>query len=173
MTSQDHEELIAREKPYADTALPSGNSIQAHNLLRLCAFTTDHKYQQRAGRALTSFSSILSDGPAAMSEMLLAVEFYLDAPLEIIIVTPGADRNAGLPFLKEFNRQFIPNRILVVVDDQSIQAASRLIPLVREKSSSDGKAMAFVCKKGACKMPAADPAVFARQLSDESNLIIS
>jgi uncharacterized protein len=80
MTGIHHEELIAREKPYADTAVPSGNSIQTLNLLRLHAFTNDDAYRLRAEKALKSFSAILTSAPAAMSEMLLAVDFYTNAP---------------------------------------------------------------------------------------------
>ena len=48
MTANDHETLIAREKPSYDGAIPSGNSVHALNLLRLHAFTTDDRYRQRA-----------------------------------------------------------------------------------------------------------------------------
>jgi hypothetical protein len=164
MTGMDHEELIAREKPYADTAVPSGNSIQALNLLRLYAFTTNDTYRIRAEKTLTSFSSILTSAPVAMSEMLLALDFFMDTPLEIIVVIPANQQNAVQPFLQTLNRRFIPNRILAVVDENNIGAAARLIPLVGEKSALNGKAAAYVCRKGTCAMPVTDPEEFIHQL---------
>jgi uncharacterized protein len=164
MTGAEHEELIAREKPYADTAVPSGNSIQALNLLRLYTFTTHENYRLRAQKALTAFSSILSASPAAMSEMLLAVDFNVDAPLEIVIVSPGDPANTTQPFLSELNRLFIPGRILVVVDDRKVQAHAKLIPLVDGKAALDGKTTTYICKRGTCRLPVTDPAEFVRQL---------
>ncbi len=164
MTSRAHEALIAREKPYADTAVPSGNSIQALNLLRLYAFTTNESYRIRAEKTLTAFSTILSSAPAAMSEMLLALDFYIHAPLEIILVTPAGQKNAAHPFLQALNRRFLPNKILAVVDDQNIGAIARRIPLVAEKSVLNGKATAFVCRKGTCALPTTDPEEFIRQI---------
>jgi uncharacterized protein YyaL (SSP411 family) len=164
MTGTDHEELIAKEKPYADTAVPSGNSVQALNLLRLHAFTTDDKYRRRAEKTLTAFSSILSSAPAAMSEMLLALDFYLDTPLEIIIVTPTGRDNAARPFLQALGTRFIPNRILAVVNDGDLAAVSRLIPLAGEKTPLNGKATAYVCRQGTCALPADDPEAFIRQI---------
>jgi uncharacterized protein YyaL (SSP411 family) len=48
LTSNDHEALLAREKPAYDGAEPSGNSVAVLNLLRLYEFTTDEKYRLRA-----------------------------------------------------------------------------------------------------------------------------
>jgi len=78
MTPKDHEALIVREKPCHDSAMPSGNAAAILNLLRLHAFTADHRYKIRAEKAFKAFAKSLSETPAAMSDMLLAVDFYLD-----------------------------------------------------------------------------------------------
>lgn len=44
-TSDDHEELLAREKPNYDGAEPSGNSVQILNLLGLHERTTNDRYR--------------------------------------------------------------------------------------------------------------------------------
>jgi len=77
MTDADAEELITRTKPYYDNAIPSGNSVQVLNLLRLYAFKGDEKYKIRAEKALSAFSSALASHPAAMSEMMIAVDFSM------------------------------------------------------------------------------------------------
>jgi len=86
MTSSDHEKLLAREKPNYDGAEPSGNSIAILNLLRLNEFTTDDSYRSRADKALKAFSLTLNANPNALTEMLLALDFRLDKPKEIVIV---------------------------------------------------------------------------------------
>lgn len=77
MTSTDHENLIAREKPYYDSAIPSGNAVAVLNLLRFYSFTTDYRYKERAEKALKTFSERLSATPSAMSDMLTAIDYYL------------------------------------------------------------------------------------------------
>ncbi len=124
LTSDDHEQLLAREKPSYDGAEPSGNSVAVLNLLRLYEFTTQDRYRRRAERALKAFGDILANSPASLSEMLLAVDFHLDRPKEIVIATPNSRREAE-PLLARLRAEFVPNRILIVV---SQGASSRLMP---------------------------------------------
>ena len=63
MTGNDHEALIAREKPAADGALPAGNAVAVMNLLRISKFTADNTYFTRAEKALTSLSGAWQQPP--------------------------------------------------------------------------------------------------------------
>ncbi|MBI3697891.1 MAG: thioredoxin domain-containing protein [Acidobacteria bacterium] len=160
LTADDHERLLAREKPAYDGAEPSGNSVQVLNLLRLSEFTTQDRYRQRAERALKFFSSILNGSPASLSEMLLALDFHLDTPKEIVIAAPSTA--AAEPLLARLRSTFLPNRILVLVSPA--HDPSKLIPLVENKLPLKGKATAYVCEKRVCALPTSDPEVFTKQL---------
>ncbi|MBC2716351.1 MAG: thioredoxin domain-containing protein [Desulfobacteraceae bacterium] len=164
MTSTDHENLIAREKPYYDSAIPSGNAVSVLNLLRLHSFTTDYRYKQRAEKAIKSFSKRLSANPAALSEMLLAIDYFLDDPKEIILILPDGKPEAGDSLLETFRNHFIPNRILVVADETQTTNLAEIIPLAGGKKAINGKATAYVCENGTCKLPTSDPKEFAVQL---------
>ena len=162
--SDDHEALLAREKPSSDGAEPSGNSVQLLNLVRLHEFTTDDRYRQRTERALRVFNGTLTRAPAALSEMLLAVDFRLDTPKGLIIVTPRSRADAA-PFLAELRATFLPNRILSVVPEgDTFDAQAALIPLVEDKFARNGQATAYVCENRICDLPTTDPAVFAEQI---------
>lgn len=164
-TSNDHEKLLAREKPSYDGAEPSGNSIAILNLLRLSEFTTKENYRNRAEKALRSFSGTLTSNPVALSEMLLAVDFYLDNPKEIIIVAPKGKKGAADSLLAEFRKQFLPNRILTVVTEgKELKSHAKFMPLVQYKFAQNGKATAYVCERGVCELPTSDPKVFAQQI---------
>ncbi len=166
-TSDDHETLLAREKPADDGAEPSGNSVQALNLLRLHELTTDDRYRQRAERTFRAFAKPLADAPTSMAEMLLALDFALGTPKEIVIVAPHARAEAA-PFLAELRRQFVPNRVLVVaVEGADLTDQATRVPLLAGKTASGGKATAYVCRQHECELPTADPAVFAQQLRDK------
>jgi uncharacterized protein YyaL (SSP411 family) len=164
MTSADHEALLAREKPAYDGAEPSGNSVQALNLLRLHELTTDDRYRRRSDRALEAFGERLAQAPAALSEMLLAADFRLDTPKEVVIVA-RASRADAEPLLAKLRSAFLPNRVIAVAaEGEDLAAQSRLVPLLREKLSRKGPATAYVCERGVCRLPTADPDVFAEQL---------
>jgi uncharacterized protein YyaL (SSP411 family) len=171
MTSKDHEDLIAREKPNHDGAEPSGNSVAVLNLLRLGEYTLQDNYRKRAEKALKSFLGGTSSNPLELSEMLLALDFYLDKPKEIIIVTPEGKKDKAEPFLREFRKKFLPNRILTVASEgKDIESHARLIPAAKGKFALKGKTTAFICEKGVCKLPTKDPALFAQQLGEVEKL---
>ena len=80
MTSHAHELLIAREKPAYDGAEPSGTSVALMNAVRLAAFTGDDQWRQVAERGFRAHAATLSERPIAMTEALLALDFFLDVP---------------------------------------------------------------------------------------------
>jgi len=165
LTSSEHEKLLAREKPSHDGAEPSGNSVQVMNLLRLNEFTTNDRYRQRAERVFRAFGDVLEKTPAALSEMLLAVDFHLCTPKEVVIVSPGS-RGSAEPLLAQFRSTFLPNRILAVVPEgEELAEQAKVIPLIEHKVAQKGKATAYVCERGVCELPTTAPDVFARQLN--------
>ena len=164
LTSADHEKLLAREKPSYDGAEPSGNSVQAMNLLRLHEFTTKDRYRQRWEKTIGAFNQVLSKAPTAMSEMLLAVDFYLCTPKEVVIVAPASRGDAEV-LLAQLRSTFLPNRIIAVAaQGEDLNAQAKLVPLLENKIAQKGKPTAYVCERGVCDLPTTAPDVFARQL---------
>ncbi len=162
-TGNDDEHLLAREKPGYDGAEPSGNSVHVLNLLRLHLLTDRDEYRARAEHALKAFGAQLSGSPSSISEMLLAVDFHLDTPKEIVIVTTGP-REEAEPFLAKLRRAFLPNRVLVVVPEDRIEDLDVFLPLVQAKVTQSGRATAYVCERRVCDLPTTDPEVFAAQI---------
>ncbi len=160
-TANDAEELLARQKPNRDGALPSGNSVMALNLLRLYELTSAPVYRERADALLAAFGALFERNPRRLADMLLAVDYRTEAPAEIVIVVPNkrADAAALLVVLGE---TFVPNRVVAVV--RAGEHAER-IPLVEAKTAQGGKATAYVCERGACELPTSDPAVFRKQIA--------
>ena len=164
-TAADQVSLLTREKPTYDAAEPSGNSVAVHNLLRLHELTTDDRYRVRAERAFEAFGAMLAERPSAVSEMLLAVDYQLDTPKEIVLVVP-AGRDDAAPFLAELRARFLPNRILTIVaEGEELERHARVVPLLDGKTARDGRATAYVCENRICDLPTTDPAVFATQIA--------
>jgi uncharacterized protein YyaL (SSP411 family) len=163
-TPADHERLLVREKPDRDGAVPAGNSVAVSNLLRLHQLTLDAELLERAGLVFSAFHGTLERQPAALPEMLLAVEFQLDTPKEVAIVAPeGAHGLAEL--LAPLRSAFLPNRALAIAHEgPDLAAQASLVPWLRYKVAEGGSATAYVCENQVCDAPTNDPAVFAAQL---------
>jgi len=165
MTADDHENLIAREKPGYDGALPSGNAIAAMNLLRLSEFTTNDTYRKRAAGTLAAFAKIFESSPLALSEMMMALDFSLDAPKELVIVSPQGNPLENEPFLTEFRKVYLPNRVLIQVEEgEPADRLAALMPIVKGKTTLKGKPVAYVCEKGVCRLPSLTAEDFAGHL---------
>jgi uncharacterized protein YyaL (SSP411 family) len=153
------EELLVREKPLYDGAEPSGASVAVLNLLRLHEFTEKPRYRERAERALRYAAPTLAGNPLSLSEMLLALDFFLDEPKQVVVVLPrdgGMEEAASL--LSALHGVFAPNRTLSVVREGAEQEkAARIVPAAGGKTAAGGRATAYVCEGRACMAPTADP----------------
>ncbi len=69
------------------------------------------------------------------------------------------------PLLARLSATYVPNRVLLVAaEGRPVAELARLVPLVQGKVAGGGQAMAYVCKRGVCDLPTADPAVFEKQI---------
>ena len=166
LTGDGHEELLVREKPLYDGAEPSGTSVAVLNLLRLHEFTTDPQYRARAENAFRYAAPTLMSNPISLSEMLLALDFYLDRPKQVVVVIPrGAGKDEAAHLLSAFRGKFVPNRVLSVVrEGQEQEMVARIIPLVRGKEASGGRATAYVCEERTCMPPTGNLAELLQQV---------
>ena len=157
-TASDAEVLLAREKPGYDGAEPTGNSVAALTLLRLEALTGDASYRAQAEALLKGFGALLAGAPAALGEMLLAVDFLLSEPREVVLVRPRGESDRAL--LDTVRGRFSPSQVLVRHEDGAPPAT----PLARDRPPKDGAPTAYVCVRGACQLPVTDPAQLAALL---------
>jgi uncharacterized protein YyaL (SSP411 family) len=157
-TPQGGEQLLAREKPAYDGAEPTGNSVAALTLLRLSALTGEDRYRASADALLRSLGALLAAAPAALGEMLLAVDFALAEPREVVLVRPRGGSDEEL--LEAVRPRFAPAQVLV----RHEEGAEPATPLARDRTTLQGKPAAYVCTRGACRLPVADAAALDREL---------
>ncbi|HEX9050226.1 MAG TPA: thioredoxin domain-containing protein [Anaeromyxobacter sp.] len=164
-TAADHERLLAREKPAHDGAEPSGASVAALNALRLHAFTTDDRWRDRAERALRHHARTLEERPLALAELLLALDYATDDAREVVLVWPGGEPPPE-PFLSVLRRTFLPSRALAgAPEGEGVARLGRVALVAAGKVAAGGKATAYVCEKGACRLPAIAPEKLEGQLA--------
>jgi len=162
-TAEGDPTLVMRIKEDYDGAEPSGNSIAVLNLLRLAQTTDRQDFRASAARALEAFGSRMVSAPVGVPQMLVAYEFSISKPKQIVLV---GERDAPdtRRLLAALHSRFVPDRIVLLVNATSRQALARYLPTVAEMTAVGGQATAYVCEDYACKLPTADVAAFVQLL---------
>jgi hypothetical protein len=78
-TSKDHEALLARGKEIVDTAVPSGNSVSADNLVRLAVLLDRPEYLPRASKTILAAATILEGSPSSVPRMAAVIPALIEA----------------------------------------------------------------------------------------------
>ena len=162
-TAAGDSSLLLRMKDDYDGAEPSGNSVAALNLLRLAQMTDRRDLRESAERTIAAFASRINNIPSAVPQMLVAYEFSLSTPLQIILVG-GRSTAEARALLEVLHRRFIPHGIVLFVDESSRKVLSGYLPVIETMTASNKQTTAYVCENYACKLPTADPAKFAELL---------
>jgi hypothetical protein len=161
-TAHDHEKLIARLKAPHDGALPSGNGVQALNLLRLAELTGQGPLAKQAERTILSVGGLVNRYPQGFSQLLLAVDYLAVGAREIVIAgEPGSPPVAAM--LKAVRGRFLPQRVVALAHPG---ADLDLIPLLAERIAPEGGARAYVCRNYACKQPVDTVEALTAQLDE-------
>ncbi|HTK25248.1 MAG TPA: thioredoxin domain-containing protein [Pyrinomonadaceae bacterium] len=156
-TASDHEELIVRNKDYYDNATPSGNSVAADVLLKLSKFFADEKYERFAATVLRLVATQISRYPQGFGRALSSLEFHLNPAKEIVII--GQEGNE---LAKAVGQTYVPNAVILRSNDP--EAESGIIPLFKDRHSTDGKPTAYVCENFVCQRPVTELKEFLSQI---------
>jgi uncharacterized protein YyaL (SSP411 family) len=86
LTSIHHERLISRTKEAYDGAIPSGNSIMAHNLLKLSRLTDELQYQSRYDLLIAAFGGSIKKKPSYFAYLLGSLIHRESGTKDLVIV---------------------------------------------------------------------------------------
>ncbi|HEV2045310.1 MAG TPA: thioredoxin domain-containing protein [Chthoniobacterales bacterium] len=164
-TTTKESNVPLRMKDDNDSAEPAASSIAALNLLRLAQFRDDKQLEERAKKTIDAFALTLSHFASAMPQMLVALDFSLSKPRQIVIA--GKIDNEGTKaLLKEVHGHFLPNKILILADGAGAQKyLGEKNEAIRAMSMIDGKSAVYVCENFTCKAPVTDPKQLGELLS--------
>ncbi len=157
-TSNDHEKLIVRNKDFYDNATPSGNSVAADVLLRLARLLGDDRYERFAVTVVKLTASQLRRYPQGFGRALSALEFYLAATKEIVVIGPKGNELAA-----DVLRRYLPDAVVALSDDPSVDSAT--IPLFKDRGRIDGKPAVYVCEDFVCQQPVTESSDLAAILA--------
>jgi uncharacterized protein YyaL (SSP411 family) len=149
LASSQTKDLIARQKPFSDDAIPSGNNIEAINLQVLYHLTGEQDYLDKAKKIITNLSTLMMQYPMANMKMMEALSMENQSSYEIVIVS--VKNLDAEPLMKDLYQIYIPNRIICFRKDSGVYNGS--IVLLKDRPSRKGKSMVYVCKGYVCHMP--------------------
>lgn len=154
-TPDDHERLIVRTRNAYDNAIPAGNSVAVHNLLRLSQFMGDFNSKDKAERTLKLFTSQMQRSPSGFAVLLSSLDYFWGNPKEVVI---AGDRDAGqtMSMIEAVQQHYLPNKILAYADAELKDSKGLDLPVIEGKVSEDGQAKMFVCENYACQQPFLD-----------------
>ena len=159
------ESVFLRMKDDNDGAEPAASSLAALNLLRLSQLRDDQKMAERARKTIDAFATTLSHFPSAMPQMLVALDYSLSKPRQIVIAGKK-DAPETKALLKEVHRHFLPKTILLLADGGEGQKyLGEKNEAIRAMSLVEGKPAAYVCENFTCKAPVTDAGQLAKLLN--------
>jgi uncharacterized protein YyaL (SSP411 family) len=147
---------LTRPRTAADNATPAGNGMMAEVLGRLFHLTGEPKWRAAADGALTAFGG-QPDQLAGMPTLLAAADLLEEATSVVIAGQPG--ETAAL--LRAALTAADP---AVVVLRAAVTSALPAGHPAFGKTAVGDKPVAYVCRRGTCSLPIADPAELARVL---------
>ena len=162
-TADDHEQLLARTKRVTEGATPSGNALAALAFLRGGLLLGDDDLYEIGVAAIRACHEVLSESPAAAPSMMMAVQFHLGTPKEIIIAgEPNDPRTQEL--LRAAWRRFPQAGVVALIHKENRAQLTKVSPVYQGKVPLEGVPAAYVCERGSCQSPVTDPAALERKL---------
>ena len=147
-TADNHEQLIIRTKNIYDLSLPSGNSVAAGAFLRLYHLTQEKKFLDISVKIMESLSAMAAENPFGFGQLLNVMYMYLQKPIEITLLN-----RKDLEIYNYLTRKFLPESILVTIDDKESISGLNKYPFFSGKEYNNTMTTVFVCKDFTCSIP--------------------
>ena len=156
--------ILLRMKEDNDSAEPAASSVAALNLLRLAQIRDEKAWRERGEKTIRAFSPQLNHFPSAMPQLLVALDFSLSKPRQIV-VAGGRNAPETRALLAEVHRHFLPNKILLLADGgEGQEFLEEKLAALRGMKPLNGKPAAYVCENFTCQAPVNDPAALGKLL---------
>ncbi|MBE9037398.1 thioredoxin domain-containing protein [aff. Roholtiella sp. LEGE 12411] len=106
-SSDSSQDLIVRERSYADNATPSANGVAIANLVRLALLSDNLDYLDLAEQGLNAFKSVMHRAPQGCPSLFTALDWYRNSTL---IRSTKEQINSLIP-------KYLPTAVFAVVSD--------------------------------------------------------
>lgn len=161
-TGRRHEHLLIRPSSTGDGAMPSGSSAATSALTTISRLTGDRRLENIAGRSLQAMQDRMARHPLGFGNWLSALDLFLSAPKEIVIVGSPND-TATADLLRILCNTWLPTSIVVAVDPGDRSPVEDLA-LLQNRPMLDDKPTVYICERHTCQTPIGDPDLLRERL---------
>jgi uncharacterized protein YyaL (SSP411 family) len=163
-TEEGAVDILFRMKEDHDGAEPSANSVAAMNLARLSRIFDRKEFQHAAARLLGAFHSALERMPAALPQMLAALDATLTEPMQIVLVGQR-DLTETTEMLRIIWKRYFPNKVVLLADGGEGQNwLAQHVEALRLMAPVEGRTVAYVCRNFTCELPVTETDQLAEAL---------
>jgi uncharacterized protein YyaL (SSP411 family) len=141
--TQTSEATMPKMKQLYDGAVPSGNSVALHNLLRLSRLTNEPTYDTMAAQMTKLFAQEVEGAPEAYTFFLSALAFLIGPSYSVIIVGDLKDKDTA-EMLNATRKHYLPSTVIQLKHPTKAGFGYEQI---------EGKATAYVCQNQTCLPP--------------------
>jgi uncharacterized protein YyaL (SSP411 family) len=145
------EKLIVRQKEIYDGAVPSGNSVEILNLLKLGRITGNSSFEEKAFKIANIFSDKINQMPSAFSQTLASLNFGFGESFEIVIVGEK-DNRITKEIIRYFRTGFSPNKV-ILLKEPGDQELKNIAPFTEYQTQIDNKTTVYICRNYVCEKP--------------------
>lgn len=157
--SEGQRDLVLRNKPCYDSAIPSGNSMAVWVLGRYGCLLGDERFTLYAEETLQSLSGQIRQNPAGYPVALMGMDFLRRPQSEVLFWAEG-NEPAFMQMQQAAGAVFKPGQVLLFESSspESADRISRLQPSYAGLYKSEKAPAVFVCEGRACRQPVRDAA---------------
>lgn len=149
-TSEQSEKLIARQKEIYDGAIPSGNSVQLLNLVRLNKITNNIAYDELAIKQVNAFAGEINRMPSVFAQFLCGLDFLFGQSIEIIITS----RNKLLTekTMREISKKYFSGKVIIQLNENNLSELTRILNYLNDYKVND-EVTIYLCRNFVCEKP--------------------
>lgn len=162
-TRDDHDTLLLRPKNIQDNATPSGSSLAAQALLEMAHYTGKSEWREMAEEMLGKIQTVALRHPTAFANWLNGLDFAILPSREVAIL--GGLRDENTLALKDALWSSYRMDLLAAISDYPPPADTP--ELLQNRSLSNGRPTAYVCKDFVCSLPVNTPQELLLQLEQK------
>ncbi len=159
-TASDAETLIVRPRDVMDNAVPAGSSLAAELLLHLGDLYDDARYRGIGEAIINTNASLIAKYASGFGYLLGVADMQVNGATEIALVgkTGSHDFRALERVLGD---RYVPSAVLAGSDG----SGESKLALLKDRTTTKGKATAYVCRGYVCDEPVTHAEELAEKLA--------
>ncbi len=143
-------DLILRNKECSDGAYPSGNSVAAHNLIRLGRMTGNTGWIAMAGQTGAAFADEIRRAPSGFTHYLSAFMMLNHSGTDIL-VTGNPESHEYRNLVSALGKKYLPDKTILYRDDRNAGELHDLAPFLLSFPVIPDGVRCYICKGQVCE----------------------